>query len=186
MTKTRTTAKRRKTQTLNEPIGHAKADVRMVEIDNPHYSAVHAGMPGNPKTLTAAMNLRESPIAMMAAKGHVGQDHLRAANKFRKLWETLGGAGAGSFDYTREPVDGGGARDPINDAQIDAGRELAECRIELGPFHYDIVRKVAGEGYSISMLYIGQRERHTKADCLREGLDLLSKKWGMSTKQRVV
>lgn len=159
-------------------IGHSKADVRMVEIDNPHFSRTHTGSPGNPKTITAAINLRESPIAMMAAKGHLETHQVEAAIKFRRLWETLGGAGAGSSDYAKEPVDGGGARDPITDHQIDAGLELKACSLVIGRRAYDIVEKVAGEGRTITELGSSHRERTTLADYLRNALEDLSEHWG--------
>ncbi|MBX5190142.1 hypothetical protein HJB86_14625 [Rhizobium sp. NZLR3b] len=150
----------------------------MVEIDNPHYSKAHAGASGNPKTVTAAMNLRESPVAMMAAKGHLEPHQVEAAIMFRRLWEALGGSGAGSFDYSREPVDGGGAREPISDRQIDAGFRLKECRELLGPRHYDVVSRVAGDGCTIAELGLSKRARHTLADYLRDALDDLAVHWG--------
>lgn len=173
-------------QTLEQPLGHAKAQLCTVEIDNPLYSRAHDGAVGNPKTISAKMNLRESPIAMMFARGHLAEYHLMAANKFRKLWETMGGAGAGSFDYSKEPVDGGAGREPLTDAQIDAGRELTLCQIVIGRRQYELVRLVAGQGYSISNLYAPKRERNTKADNLRDALEDLAKHWGMMTNARVL
>lgn len=164
-------------------LGSQHAKVKLVEIDNPHYSKTHAGSPGNPKTVTAAMNLRESPIAMMAAKGHLEPHQVEAAIKFRRLWEALGGSGAGSFDYSREPVDGGGARDPISDRQIDAGFKLKECRELLGRRHYDVVSRVAGDGCTIAELGTSKRARHTLADYLRDALDDLAVHWGLQKRK---
>lgn len=165
-------------------LGNQHTDIAIVEIDNPHYSKVHEGARGNPKTTTAAMNLRESPIAMMAAKGHIEPHQLQAANKFRRLWEALGGAGAGSFDYSREPVDGGGAREAITDRQIDAGFLLKECQTVLGPRHYDVVCKVAGEGRTIAEMCGSKREKLTLADYLRHALDDLAVHWGYMKAKR--
>lgn len=160
-------------------LGNQHTDIKLIEIKNPNYSKAHAGAPGNPETTTAAMNLRESPIAMMAAKGHIEPHQLEAANRFRRLWESLGGSGAGSFDYSREPVDGGGAREPITDRQIDAGNMLKQCREHLGRRHYEIVSRVAGEGRTIAELGGSKRERHTLADYLRDALDDLATLWGL-------
>lgn len=159
-------------------LGNQHSDIKLIEIENPHYSKAHAGASGNPKTTTAAMNLRESPIAMMAAKGHLEPHQLQAANQFRRAWEALGGAGAGSFDYSREPVDGGGAREPITERQIDAGFMLKDCQKVLGPRHYDVVCKVAGEGRTVTELGASRRERDTLADYLRHALDDLAVHWG--------
>lgn len=167
-------------------LGHRHSEVKVIEIDNPHYSAVHAGSPGNPKTITAAMNLRESPVALMAAKGHLDAHHVQAANKFRRYWETLGGAGAGSFDYSREPVDGGGAREPITDHQIEAGLILKLCQTVIGQRAFRIVEMVCGEGRSIAEISMSKREKTTNADYLRHALEDLAGHWGYKTKPRKV
>jgi hypothetical protein len=169
-----------------EEVGHRHAKIKVVEIDNPHFSAVHAGSPGNPKTITAAMNLRESPVALMAAKGHLEMHHVQAANKFRKLWERLGGSGAGSFDYSREPVDGGGAREPITDTQIEAGLILKLCQTVIGTRAFRIVEAVCGEGRSIADISPSKREKTTNADYLRNALDDLASHWGYKTAPRKV
>lgn len=164
-------------------LGNQHSKVKLVEIDNPHYSKVHAGASGNPKTVTAAMNLRESPVAMMAAKGHLEAHQVEAAIKFRRLWESLGGSGAGSFDYSREPVDGGGAREPISDRQIDAGIQLKGCRDLLGRRHYDVVSMVAGEGRTIAEIGTSKRARHTLADYLKDALEDLAVHWGFQKRK---
>ncbi len=164
-------------------LGNQHSKVKLVEIDNPHYSKVHAGASGNPKTVTAALNLRESPVAMMAAKGHLEAHQVEAAIMFRRLWEALGGSGAGSFDYSREPVDGGGAREPISDRQIDAGIQLKSCRDLLGRRHYDVVSKVAGEGRTIAEIGTSKRARHTLADYLKDALEDLAVHWGFQKRK---
>lgn len=165
-------------------LGNRHSEIRIIEIDNPHYSRVHAGASGNPKTVSAALNLRESPIAMMAAKGHLEVHQVEAAVKFRRLWEALGGAGAGSFDYSREHVDGGGVREPITDRQIDAGQKLKSCQMHIGIRAFGIVEKVAGEGVPISKLGSTHREKTTLADYLRHALDDLADLWGMKTRAK--
>jgi hypothetical protein len=164
-------------------LGNQHSEMKVIEIDNPHYSKAHAGAAGNPATVSAAFNLRESPIAMMFAKGHLEPHQLQAANEFRRVWESLGGAGAGSFDYTREQVDGGGVREPISDRQVDAGKALKKCQEVLGPRPYDIVCKVAGEGRTIAELGSTKRERYTLADYLRNALDDLAVHWGLQKRK---
>lgn len=163
-------------------IGNRQAQVAMIEADNPLYAPVHAGASGNPKKITVAINLRESPIALMFAKGHIDQSQLAAANQFRRLWEAMGGAGAGAMDYTREPVDGGGAREPITDRQIDAGLRLKEAQAHIGRRAFDVVQKVCGEGVGVSDLGTSHRERTTYADYLKHALTDLGKLWGYETK----
>jgi len=163
--------------------GNRQTRVQMVEIPNPHYSKAHAGSVGNPETIWAAMNLRESPIAMMAAKGHLEKHQVEAAVKFRRLWEALGGAGAGSFDYAKEPVDGGGARESITDRQVDAGFQLDEARKHIGLRSFGIVEKVAGEGVPIARLGSNHREKTTLADYLKNALDDLAELWELKTKE---
>lgn len=165
-------------------LGNQHSEMKIIEIDNPHYSKRHAGASGNPKLVSAALNLRESPIAMMAAKGHLETHQVEAAIKFRRLWESLGGSGAGSFDYSREPVDGGGPQEPITERQIDAGFKLEEARKHIGTRCFGIVEKVAGEGVPIAKLGNSHREKTTLADYLRNALDDLSDLWGMKTKTR--
>lgn len=165
-------------------VGNVKADVVMIETDNPLYVSSHAGASGNPKKITAAMNLRESPVAMMAAKKHIDQSQLMAANTFRKLWEQMGGAGAGAMDYTREPVDGGGAREPITDRQIDAGLRLKEAQAHIGRRGFDVVQKVCGEGIGVSDLGSSHRERTTYADYLKDSLSDLAELWGYQSRAK--
>ncbi|MDV4155250.1 hypothetical protein [Rhizobium brockwellii] len=51
----------------------------------------------------------------LAAKKQINEAQLAAAKRFRALYEAMGGAGAGSFDYSREPVDGGGMREALTE-----------------------------------------------------------------------
>lgn len=176
--------RKRKPPTLSPilGIGTLKSQIAIVEADNPLYAPIHAGAAGNPRKISVAINLRESPVAMMAAKGHIDQSQLAAANHFRKLWEALGGSGAGAMDYTREPVDGGGAREPITDRQIDAGLKLKQAQMHIGVRAFGIVEKVCGEGVNVSDLGASHRERTTYADYLKHGLTDLSELWGYASR----
>lgn len=176
---------KRKAKTIT-PANNPHQELHLQEIDNPLYNRAHDGDNTNPRKITAMLNLRESPIAMMAKKGHLKEHHVKAAIEFRRLFEALGGAGAGSFDYSREPVDGGGAREPITDRQVYAGQRLAQCERYLGKRPYAIVSKVAGEGVSVAALGTSHRERTTIADYLRHALDDLAELWGMKTRTRRV
>lgn len=163
-------------------IGTLKSQIAIVEADNPLYAPVHAGAAGNPRKISVAVNLKEGPIAWMRHKGIIDDAQKKAADRFRQLWEAVGGAGAKAMDTTKEPVDGGGAREPITDRQIDAGLKLKECRAIIGHRAYMIVEKVCGEGYSINDFSHTQRERKTNADYLKDALTDLSVHFGYASK----
>ncbi|NEJ10329.1 hypothetical protein GR238_33720 [Rhizobium leguminosarum] len=155
-----------------------KIKVEKVTIDNPFYSKAHQGVGANPVKIQVQMNIRESAIVTLAARKQINEAQLAAATRFRALYEAMGGAGAGSFDYSREPVDGGGLREPLSEQQIRAGQELKRCREILGFKAYDIMSKVAGQGYAIDELAKSHRERTTLADYLKDGLDEMARNWG--------
>lgn len=160
------------------------AQIGIAEVDNPLYSRAHAGEKWNPQKVAVFVNIAESSISRMASRGLLEQDQVMAATKFRSLWEALGGAGTGAFDYSREPVDGGGSREPISDRQIDAGRKLAECRNLLGVIGYDVMSRVAGQGYEIRDFATTQRQQKTYMDYFKDGLDVLSAHWGYKSRTR--
>lgn len=158
-----------------------KVETRTVVVDNPYYSRSHDTDGGNRLKIEAQVNVRESAIGVMAARGHLDPAQVQAATRFRALWEALGGAGAGSFDYSREPVDGGGARDPISVRQLDAGFQLSKCRELLGIRCYDIIAKVAGEGYAIGDIGTSQNHKKAIGFYIKDGLDVLAEHWGYKT-----
>lgn len=153
-------------------------------VDNPQFSRSHAeGRHGNVAKITAIVNVRESAIATLAARGVINSSQVAAADRFRSLWEQMGGAGAGAFDYSREPVDGGGAREPISERQVMAGKELARCRALLGLRGYTLVSRVCGEGQSLWDIGSKRRDRDTAADMLRGMLDDLAGMWGLASRR---
>ncbi|MGQ3215772.1 hypothetical protein [Shinella sp.] len=155
-----------------------KQQLDKVYVDNPYYSKANDGESANPVKIRAERNIKESAIVTLAARKHIDEYQLAAANRFRSLWEAMGGAGAGSFDYSRERVDGGGATEPLTERQIRAGQELKHCRETLGVRAYDIMSKIAGEGHAIQELAKTHRERTTLTDYLKDGLDDLARNWG--------
>lgn len=155
-----------------------KAKLQPVYVDNPYYSRAHDSDQSNPMKIKAQINIRESAITTLAARKLIDESQRAAADRFRGLWEAMGGAGAGSFDYSREPVDGGGAREPLTERQIRAGMELKRAQAILGVRAYDIMSKVAGQGFAIQDLAKTQRERTTLTDYLKDGLDELARAWG--------
>lgn len=164
-------------------------DLRPDVVENPMFSRSHVeGKQGNIRMVTVITNVRESGIATLAAKGLLDMSQVAAADKFRQLWETMGGAGAGAIDYTREHVDGGPAREPITERQAAAGRELARVRGTdkvpgLGKHGFELVTMIAGQRNSLHELYTTRRERDTAADMLRVYLTQLAVMWGFGGRQ---
>ncbi len=161
-----------------------KIKLHPVEIANPYYSRDHAADATNPRTIPAMLNVRESAVTTMAARGHLDTAQVAAADRFRKLFETMGGKGAGAVDYDREPVDGGSRADPITEQQVAAGKELARCRALLGVRLYRLVECVCGEGKSLhEVAGKEKRARLVAADMLRMGLDDLAAMWRLVTRR---
>lgn len=171
-------AKRRK------KIGNMKTEVTTREVPNPLFMADHDEGSGNVRMIHAAINVRESAVETLYARGLLDDGQKRAADRFRAIWEAMGGAGAGAMDYTREPVDGGGAREAITDRLVRAGQEMhmAERALEAahGRYAVKLVGYVAGDGHSIRDLTQTRRQRDTMTDMLRLYLDVLAELWGFS------
>lgn len=159
--------------------GRLKLKVQTAEVDNPYFQPGYAESPSNPRTVRAYVNVRESAIETLFARGSLDRPQKQAADRFRSLWETMGGAGAGAIDYTQEHVDGGGASDPISLRQLAAGKELKRCRILLGARGFALVSNVAGDGRSLpEVAGPTKRDRLSAADALRGFLDDLAEMWG--------
>lgn len=166
-----------------KPVEYPHATIRPMAVENPLYSRQHEGARGNPKTITVMVNIRESAVGTLAARGLLEAHQIMAADRFRKLFEAAGGAGARAIDYGREPVDGGGMYDPIPDRMIDAAKELAACMPILGLRKYKIIEDVVGQGCEIKDLAKTHREKTTLADYIRNGLEDLATFWQLSTRK---
>ncbi len=150
-----------------------------VQMENPYFTTDHPVSSTNPRRIKVTKNLRESAIETLFARGKLDEAQKKAADRFRATWEACGGAGTGAMDYTRTHVDGGGARDPISERQVDAGKELASCRVLLGARNFSLVSKVCGQGLSFGDITTDQRAKLTMADNLRDSLDDLAAVWGI-------
>ncbi|AJD41266.1 hypothetical protein C9413_24315 [Rhizobium sp. SEMIA 4085] len=157
--------------------------LRPTLVENPYFSRAHPADSANPRTIPAIVNIRESAITTLASRGVLDAAQVAAADRFRALFEAMGGKGASAIDYGREHVDGGKARDPITERQVNAGKELARCRALLGVRMYRLVSAVCGEGFALTELLASKRERLTGADMLRMGLDDLAGLWGIATRR---
>lgn len=154
------------------------AEVVIVDVLNPNHDWRYPENQGNPKHVKAAVNMRESPAAHWFHKDLIDQAQYRAAVEFRRLWEMGGGAGARAFDYTQEPVDGGGVPDPINIAQIDALRRLRDVEAVLGPADYVLVRDVCGTCLPLGQLFASKWQQQKGSERCRDMLTILAEFWG--------
>lgn len=171
---------RQKRQTINIELvglGSRQAKVETKLVDNPLYLRAHDGERWNPKEIHSAINVKESALTVLEQRGLIDDAQVKAGERFRSIWEALGGSGAGSFDYSREPVDGGGAREALTERQIQAGQDLAKARLVLG-IGYEVMVKVAGEGLGISELTENMSKRRAYTEYLKDGLTALAKHWG--------
>jgi hypothetical protein len=160
-----------------------KLEMVSAEVDNPYFSTDHAVSADNPKRIRVTKNLRESAIETLFARGKLDEAQKKAADRFRTTWEACGGSGAAAMDYSRTHVDGGGARDPISERQVDAGHELARCKVMLGVRNFALVSKVCGQGLSFGDIATDARAKLTMADNLRDSLDDLARAWGIVSQQ---
>lgn len=152
------------------------------KVDNPEFTRDHKEeYAANHKKTPATINAKESAVSAMFARKLLDEAQALSATRFRMLWETLGGKGAGALDYSKEPVDGGKIAEPIDLRQMQAGIELKRCRELLGERGYKLVSQVCGEGYQISELVDGKRAQLSLMDALRGFLDDLSVMWRYST-----
>lgn len=151
-------------------------------VDNPDFSRDHKEeYAANFMKVKATLNANESAISVLAVRKLLHPAQVQAADRFRRLWEKAGGAGAGAMDYTREPVDGGGARDAVSLSSLSAVLELDKCRELLGVRGYRLVASVAGEGRSIEEVAgPRQRDKYSLTDALRGFLEDLAVMWGYS------
>lgn len=160
-----------------------KAVCIAVDVDDPYFNRAHAETKANPRKITAAYNMMESPIAYMIAKGQVDQGQGAAGLHFRRIFEQAGGTGAQAMDYTKEPVDGGMIADPITERQWRAGQELRDAHAMLGQLGYDLVRDVCGRGCFLKDLYPTKWQQTQAGKNLRDCLTTLSHHWGYETKR---
>lgn len=156
-------------------------------IENPLWATRFYNDTVTPRWIPAMMNFKESAISLLASKGVLVAHQVAAADRFRQLYEDVGGAGAKALDYTKEPVDGGGRTDPISVVQLTAGLELKRAssvlRRRYGDEAHKLVIAIAGEGKSIHDFCQTRRQRDTMTDNLRTYLDCLAELWGYAARR---
>lgn len=157
-------------------------------VENPDWRVAHDGEKAFPRYVTAARNVRESGVSLLASKGALNPAQVAAADKFRRLFEAMGGTGARAIDPSKEAVDGGCWPDPIGAEAINAGKQLAAAHEvvtrQYGLYAWRLLGYVCGEGRTVHELTATRRQRDTMTDGLRMSLDVLAIHWNFQTKRR--
>ncbi len=113
--------------------------------------AVPAGVPGRTRR-SVTVNLAESPLAWLLARGHVSQAQFDAGERLRYDWERAQLAPRITMGWNAAPVSGGrggaSAGVDLSSSQIDARRRFDAALSAAGPGLSDILWRVvcAGEG----------------------------------------
>jgi len=152
------------------------------QVADPHFDPAYEKQP---RTVAVAVNIRESSIAQMHARGQIDDAQQVAADRLRAVIERAGLCGARGLDPTRERVDGGRRNDGFTEARLDAARELTLLARELGKIGYPVCFLVCGERLSVRELArrmlsrpAKQRELDYYGKLLRDHLDVLCFHWG--------
>lgn len=153
-------------------------------VKNPYFQPEHKITNDNPVEIDAAINIKESAVETMFARGVLDRAQKAAADKFRAFFEAMGGAGAAAMDYSKVVVDGGPSAEPLPERKANAGKELVKCRQLLGARLFALVCKVCGEGKALLEISVGKRDRLTAADNLRHALNDLADMWKLKTNRR--
>jgi hypothetical protein len=157
------------------------AHVAFIEVDNPLHMKDHDESATNPKRITASFNMRESYVGYLRQKEMITAAEKRAADRVRAAVECLAGANM-ALDYGREPVDGGGPREPLTERQYQAGKTLKEVSDRLG---------MQGSAVVVSMCAHNEwpkdlpheKLRDYRSLRLRECLEELAVMWGWQTRR---
>ena len=130
---------------------------------------------------SVTVNLRESPLAWLAARGHVCARQSEAGERLRSDYETasLGPRVTMRWEATPRGVGGGEALDPPR-AQLPAKRRFDAAVAAVGPGLSDVLWRVvcAGEGLAVAEKGLGWPARAGKL-VLGLALDRLADHYGL-------
>lgn len=141
----------------------------------------------------APVNIRESALGHMAARGRIDPTELLAGERFRRLWERAQIGPARSLDPERFGG-GDGARDHLTEELLIAGEHLAKALQALGPVGSQLLTLVVVEGQKIEDVarawsrqggvVSGRRAEGYVTGRIIEALDELVRHWGLEGKGR--
>lgn len=166
-----------------------KLQLSQAIIDNPDWRPDRDGEKAFPRTIPAAVNVRESAIETLFARGSLTKLQKTAADTFRAHWESYSREQIAAIDYSRQHVDGGKTVAPISQHRARARRELARARSEIGARNYRLLVSVCGHGRALSDLFPfnGKDDgpmklrRLAAAENLRTSLDDVAGVWGLAS-----
>ena len=139
--------------TVEKPEKIASGSRRLVERSTDVPGEAEAGGPLKGRTRrSVTVNLAESPLAWLLARGHVTQPQFDAGERLRGDWERAQLAPRITMGWDAERVSGGrggaGANAELTGRQVDARRRFDAAVDAAGPGLADILWRVvcAGEG----------------------------------------
>jgi hypothetical protein len=147
---------------------------------------------GSGERYAAVINIRESAIGHMAARGRIDATQLQAAERFRRLWERAAIGPSRSLDPERFGT--GGHEDPISEALLIAHQELAAAMRGVGKIGCRLLVQVIVEGRRIEDvarawgqaggIVSGRRAEGYVTGRVVEALDDLVRVWRMEARGR--
>jgi len=154
------------------------------EVADPGFDPAYSTS-GKVETVTVLVNVRESSVAQMHARGQIDDAQKVAADRLRAVFERAGLSGVKAMDPTRERVDGSRTRDSMTDTRLDAARELSVLARELGKIGFPVCVLICGDRLSVREMAqrmlgrpANKRELSYYGRLLRDHLDILCFHWG--------
>lgn len=122
------------------------------------------------------ISLRESAVVAMARIGALDALQVEAAFRFRNLVQATHNEQGRAY---HEFIDGGEHVAP-SERVTDAMKQLRRCRQLLGRHGFNLISSVCYEGFNLTDMYPGRRQRDTAADVLRVHLSELAEMFRLS------
>jgi hypothetical protein len=138
--------------------------------------------------ITVLRSTRDDPLADLHDRNMIDEAQYQAGRAFQRDFEAAE-QGARAIDFTREAVDGGVMAEPLSEARIRAGRQLAIVYRELGIngsviVHDFLVHNRTRRQVAESRGYSGKRYEEYFGMRFRECLDCLALVYGFSMEKR--
>ena len=131
---------------------------------------------------------RDDPLADLHARHMIDEAQYQAGRAFQSDFETAE-SGARAIDFTKEAVDGGTMPDPLSEARMRAGKQLAIVYKALGLdgqviVHEVLVHNMTRKQMTESRGLAGKRYEEYIGMRFRECLDCLALVYGFAMEKR--
>lgn len=145
--------------------------VRFIEVSDPY----EAG-----GKIIVAQSMRDDPLGRLHCRGQIDDAQYNAGRDMQSFYERAEVGNVKAMDTTKEPVDGGGFPDPINESQWKARDKVLKLELALGKEGASIVRDFLAQRMFIEQIAAkrrmsGDREIRYLGRRLRECLESLAK-----------